>query len=131
MSATAAFTHAMPITDATARLAKIKRLAWLIDAAFVLPGTRFRFGLNSLIGLLPGGGDAVLGLISLYIVREAARLGVPRPLVMRMIGNIAVEVVGGSIPVLGDLFDVALKANLRNIRLLEDHLSATGSLQGI
>ena len=114
--------------DGQARLARIKRLAWLVDAAFVLPGTRFRFGLNSIIGIVPGGGDAVLGLISLHIVREAAALGVPRHTIMRMIGNIAVEVVGGSVPVLGDLFDVALKANLRNIRLVEDHLRGTGSL---
>jgi hypothetical protein len=122
------FERALPTPEAASRLARVKRLAWLVDAAFVLPGTRFRFGLNSLIGLAPGGGDAILGLISLYIVREAAALGVPRHLVMRMIGNVAVEVVGGSIPVLGDLFDVALKANLRNIRILEDHLRATGSL---
>ncbi len=120
------FDRAMPMPDAAARLARIKRLAWLVDAAFVLPGTRFRFGLNSLIGLAPGGGDAILGLISLYIVQQAAQLGLPRHLIMRMIGNIAVEVVGGSVPILGDLFDMALKANLRNIRILEDHLRATG-----
>ncbi len=112
--------------EAAARLKRIKRLAWLVDAAFVIPGTKFRFGLNSLIGLAPGAGDAVLGVISLYIIHQAAQLGVPRHLVMRMIGNVAVEVVGGSVPVLGDLFDVALKANLRNIRILEEHLRATG-----
>ncbi len=121
------FDGSLPTPEAAARLARIKRLAWLVDAAFVLPGTRFRFGLNSVVGLVPGVGDTVLGLISLYIVREAAALGVPRHLVMRMIGNVAVEVVGGSIPVLGDMFDVALKANLRNIRILEDHLRATGA----
>jgi hypothetical protein len=111
---------------AAARLKRIKRLAWLVDAAFVIPGTTFRFGLNSLIGLAPGAGDAVLGVVSLYIIHQAAQLGVPRHLLMRMIGNVAVEVIGGSVPVLGDLFDVALKANLRNIRILEDHLRATG-----
>jgi hypothetical protein len=110
--------------EAAARLKRIKRLAWLVDAVFVIPGTKFRFGLNSLIGLAPGAGDAVLGVISLYIIHQAAQLGVPRPLLMRMIGNVVIEVAGGSIPVLGDLFDVALKANLRNIRILEDHLRA-------
>ena len=114
---------------AAARLKRIKRLAWLVDAAFVIPGTKFRFGLNSLIGLAPGAGDAVLGALSLYIIHQAAQLGVPRHLLMRMIGNVAVEVIGGSVPVLGDLFDVALKANLRNIRLLEEHLRATGFAQ--
>ena len=112
--------------QAAARLARIKRLAWLVDAAFVLPGTRFRFGLNSVIGLAPGGGDLILGAISLYIVQQAHALGVPRHQLMRMLGNVAVEVAGGSIPVLGDLFDVALKANLRNIRIIEQHLQSTG-----
>ncbi len=113
---------------AALRLARIKRLAWLIDGAFRLPGTRFRFGLNSLIGFIPGAGDAVLGALSLYIIYEAARLGVPRHRLAQMVGNVALEVVGGSVPILGDVFDMALKANLRNIRLLEDHLGMTGSL---
>jgi hypothetical protein len=108
--------------DAVLRLNRIRRLAWLVDAAFVVPGTTFRFGLNSVIGLVPGAGDTLLGLLSLYIIHEAAQLGAPRPLLARMVGNVVVEVVGGSIPVFGDLFDVALKANLRNIRLLEQHL---------
>ena len=106
----------------TARLARIRRLAWLIDSAFRLPGTRFRFGLNSIIGLAPGAGDAVLGLLSLYIIQQAHALGLPRHKLARMAGNVAVEVVGGSVPVLGDLFDVALKANIRNIRIIEGHL---------
>jgi hypothetical protein len=113
---------------AEARLRRIRRLAWLVDAAFVIPGTGWRFGLNSIIGLAPGAGDFVLGAISLYIVYEAAQLGVPRALLLQMIGNVVVEVVGGSIPVIGDLFDVALKANIRNIRVLERHLRATGQI---
>ena len=108
--------------DAQARLRRLRHLAWLIDGAFHLPGTRFRFGLNSLIGLLPVGGDAVLGAISLYIIYEAAQLGVPAPLLARMGLNVAIEVVGGSIPVLGDLFDMALKANLRNLAIIEQHV---------
>ncbi len=111
---------------ATERLARIKRLAWLIDGAFRLPGTRFRFGLNSLIGLVPGAGDAVLGLLSLYIIQQAHALGLPRHKLARMAGNVAIEVVGGSVPVLGDLFDMALKANIRNIRIIEEHLELQG-----
>jgi len=110
-----------------ARLARLRRLAWLIDGVFHLPGTTFRFGLNSLIGLLPAGGDAILGLISLYIVYEAAMLGLPNWKLARMLANIGIEVVGGSIPILGDLFDMALKANLRNLRIIEDHISGRGS----
>lgn len=112
------------VPDTPARLQRLRRLAWLIDGAFGLPGTRFRFGLNSVLGLLPVGGDALLGAVSLYIVYEAAQLGVPRPQLARMLANVAVEVVGGSVPVLGDLFDMALKANLRNLAIIERHLDA-------
>jgi hypothetical protein len=109
------------------RLARLRQLAWLIDGAFTLPGTGFRFGLNSVIGLLPVGGDAVLGLISLYIIYEAAQLGIPRAKLLRMAANVGIEVVGGSVPILGDLFDMALKANLRNLRIIDDHLRGARS----
>jgi hypothetical protein len=109
-------------SDRDARLARLRRLAWLIDGAFRLPGTGFRFGLNSMIGLLPVGGDAVLGVISLYIIYEAAQLGIPRPKLLKMGANVALEVAGGFVPILGDLFDMALKANLRNLRIIEDHV---------
>ena len=113
----------LPVSDAQARLKRLRRLAWLIDGAFGLPGTRFRFGLNSIIGLLPVGGDAVLGAISLYIVYEAAQLGVPTPQLVRMVANVGLEVLGGSVPLLGDLFDMALKANLRNLAIIEQHVA--------
>ena len=87
-----------------------------------MPGTKFRFGLNSVIGLLPVGGDAVLGLISLYIIYEAARLGVPKAKLAKMAANVGIEVLGGSVPIIGDLFDMALKANLRNLKIVEDHV---------
>ena len=121
MTATTYF-RAMPTADAAARMARIRKLAWLVDAAFAIPGTKFRFGLNSIIGLLPVGGDVVLGAISLYIVYQAAQIGLPAHKLARMIANVAIEVVGGSVPVLGDLFDVALKANLRNLAIVEAHL---------
>jgi len=123
MRATAAYPP-VPM-DFAARLARMRRLAWLVDAAFVLPGTRFRFGLNSLIGLAPGAGDAVLCLVSLYIVYQAHLLGVPRARIAQMIGNVVLEVAAGSVPILGDLFDVALKANMRNIRIVEEHFRIT------
>jgi hypothetical protein len=109
-------------SDPAARLMRLRRLAWLIDGVFKMPGTRFRFGLNSVIGLLPVGGDAVLGVISLYIIYEAAQLGIPRFKLLRMAGNVGIEVLGGSVPILGDLFDMALKANLRNLQIIEDHV---------
>ena len=120
-----AWAGAIPLSatfDTQARLKRLRRLAWLIDGVFSLPGTRFRFGLNSVIGVVPVGGDAILGAISLYIVYEAAKLGVPAPQLARMLGNVALEVAGGSIPVLGDVFDMALKANLRNLAIIERHV---------
>jgi Domain of unknown function (DUF4112) len=110
--------------DHKARLKRLRRLAWLVDGAFGLPGTRFRFGLNSIIGLVPIGGDALLGLVSAYIVFEAAQLGVPGPQLARMLANVALEVAGGSVPLIGTLFDVAFKANLRNIAIIEHHISS-------
>ncbi len=109
-------------SDAAARLARLRKLAWMIDGVFKLPGTRFRFGLNSIVGMLPVGGDAVLGAISLYIIYEAAQLGVPGPKLARMLANVGVEVLGGSVPIVGDLFDMALKANLRNLAIIEEHV---------
>jgi hypothetical protein len=105
------------------RLARLRRVAWVADAALRLPGTRFRFGLNSLIGLPPGFGDAALVLLSLYFVVEAARLGTPQRLLGRMMLNIAIEAGLGAVPVLGDLADMAWKANLRNVALLERHFA--------
>ena len=119
------FAHTIPLSmpqDARARLVRLQRLAWLIDGAFHLPGTRFRFGLNSVVGLVPVGGDAILGMISLYIIYEAHQLGLPRHKLARMLGNVALEVAGGSVPILGDLFDMALKANLRNLAIIEGHV---------
>ena len=113
--------HALPRLTTSARLARIRRVAWLVDSVFHIPGTRFRFGLNSIIGLAPGVGDATLGLISLYIVQQAHAMGLPSHKLARMLGNIALEVSVGAIPVVGDLFDVALKANMRNLRIVEEH----------
>jgi hypothetical protein len=120
------FAQSIPLhmpADTRSRLVRLQRLAWLIDGAFHLPGTRFRFGLNSLVGLVPVGGDAVLGAISLYIIYEAHQLGLPKHQLLRMLGNVALEVAGGSVPILGDLFDMALKANLRNLAIIEGHLN--------
>lgn len=112
---------ALPPRELARRLARLRRLAWLIDGVFHVPGTRFRFGLNSAIGLLPVGGDMVLGGISLWIIYEAHQLGVPGGKLAQMLGNVALELAGGSVPIVGDLFDMALKANLRNIAIVEQH----------
>ena len=110
-----------------AKIERLRRVAWLIDAAARVPGTRFRFGLNSVIGLAPGAGDALLTLISLYIVWEAVRLGLPRRKLVRMLANVAIEAGFGAFPVLGDLLDVVWKANLRNVAIIDEHFGLISS----
>ncbi|CAN5311307.1 hypothetical protein BH24PSE2_BH24PSE2_11120 [soil metagenome] len=100
---------------------RLQRLAWLLDNSIPLPGG-YRVGVDGLIGLIPGVGDAVGALLSSYIVMEAARLGASRSLLTRMGFNVLVETIIGAIPILGDLFDFAFKANARNVRLLEGHV---------
>jgi hypothetical protein len=100
------------------RLARLEALAKLLDVAFVLPGTNVRYGIDGLIGLVPVVGDIITTAIALWIVREARALGAPWHLTARMLGNVAVDGVVGIVPVVGDAFDVAFKANMRNIRML-------------
>jgi len=101
---------------------RLQRLARLWDAAIRVPGG-IAIGLDPLVGLVPGVGDAVGALVSGYIVLEAARLGVPAVTLLRMLLNVAIDALVGSIPVAGDLFDVAWKANLKNVGLIEHHLA--------
>jgi len=103
------------------RLARLETVAKLLDTAFVIPGTGIRFGLDGLIGLAPGIGDAITTAASLWIVYEAHQLGAPKHVVTRMLGNVALDGLVGTIPVLGDLFDVAWRANRRNVRILREH----------
>jgi hypothetical protein len=117
------FDTASPLSRAE-RIARLDALATLLDTAFVVPGTQIRFGLDVLIGLIPGIGDALTTLISLYIVREARELGAPALLIARMLGNVAIDGMVGAVPLLGDAFDVAWRANRKNIRLLRDYLAA-------
>ena len=91
-----------------------------MDSSIRLPGG-FRIGLDGIIGLVPGIGDAVGLLISSYLIGKAATLGTSRPLLARMVANVLVETGLGSIPLVGDLFDFAFKANNRNMKLLLDH----------
>lgn len=101
---------------------RVQRLAWLLDNSVPLPGTKFRIGIEALIGLIPGFGDAAGVVLSSYIVHQAWKLGVPRSVLVRMWINIVLEGVVGAVPVVGDLFDAAWKANARNAALLEAHL---------
>ena len=110
--------------DRESEIRKLENLADWLDSRFVIPGTNVRFGLDSLLGLIPGVGDTVLALPSVYVIMAAQRLGVSRFVLWRMIGNVGVDLLLGAIPVVGDLFDLGFKANRRNVALLRHHLSA-------
>lgn len=99
-----------------------RAIARILDSAFTIPGTRFRFGIDPILGLIPGIGDLLGGGFSAYIMVLAARAGAPVPVLARMFLNVAVEMTVGTIPLLGDLFDVGWKANQRNVNLLEEYL---------
>lgn len=102
-------------------LSALRKWAVLLDSAFQVPGTKMRFGLDPIIGLLPGGGDLVTGFFSVMIVLHAVRLKIPKVVIARMVFNSAIDMLTGTVPLLGDLIDVAWKANVRNLDLLERH----------
>ncbi len=106
------------------RIRYIRAFSELLDSRFSIPGTRFRFGLDALIGLIPGLGDAVGGILSALVIYHSARLGVSRITLIRMAVNVLIEVAIGALPFLGDLFDAAWKANIRNADLLDAQLSS-------
>jgi hypothetical protein len=97
----------------------VRQLAWFLDNAIEIPGTRYRIGFDALIGLIPILGDLIGLLIGSYIVLSAARLGLPRTVVLRMLVNLGIDVVVGAVPLAGDVLDAAWKANARNARLFE------------
>jgi Domain of unknown function (DUF4112) len=105
------------------RVQRVRQLARLLDEAILIPGTNKRIGLDPLIGLIPGGGDTVTMLMSAYIVVEAALFGLPATTLLQMVANIVIDAFVGTVPVLGDLFDVVSKANMRNLKLLDAHLA--------
>lgn len=94
-----------------------------MDSAVRIPGTNIRFGLDPIIGLVPVAGDVLSAAFSIYILTEAGRIGVPRPVLTRMAANIGLDLVIGLLPVVGDVGDFVYKANERNLRLLNLHLS--------
>jgi hypothetical protein len=104
-------------------LADLQKFADVLDSAFQIPGTKVRVGLDSIIGLIPGIGDAISATISSYLLYQAARLGVAKWVLFKMLGNIVVDSIFGSVPILGDIFDIAFKANIRNMKLMRGALA--------
>ncbi len=108
-------------------LRRLDALSYLLDNSIRVPGTKARFGADAVIGLVPGFGDAAGAVMSAYIVVQAARLGAPVPSLLRMLLNVGIEALFGAVPILGDLFDAAFKANARNVALLRAELDRPGS----
>lgn len=117
----------LPASVDRAAIRRMRFVARVLDDSVRIPGTEFRIGLDPVLGLLPVAGDAVSGALSLYIVVESARLGVSFRTLVRMLAHIAIDVAGGSVPVVGDLFDAAWKANTRNVSLALADLARDGS----
>ena len=114
--------NSMPAPEAADSSVRTARaLARVLDSAVGIPGTPFRIGLDAILGLIPGGGDVASAALSGYIVLAAAKRGVPRTVIARMLLNVLVDTAVGSVPILGDIFDVAFKSNQRNVALLERH----------
>ncbi|MCA1852087.1 MAG: DUF4112 domain-containing protein, partial [Beggiatoa sp.] len=99
------------------RLRRPDKLRRLLDNAFAILGTRFKIGLHGILGLIPGIGDATGAVLSIYLIVQAARLALPVSALLRMVGNVALETVVGTVPIVGDIFDIIWKANTREIWL--------------
>lgn len=104
------------------RMQRLRRLAHWMDTAFRIPGTKYRVGFDSIIGLIPGVGDVATAAASAIIIHEAVRIGLPSHKIAKMTFNVGVDMVVGSLPLLGDLFDIGFKANKKNVEILEKHL---------
>ena len=107
-----------------ASLRRLRKISHLLDNAIPIPGTKYRIGLDPILGLIPGGGDLIGSVFAGYVVFKSAQMGVPQETLVKMAANIVFDTVAGTVPVAGDLFDVAWKANVKNIELLDAHLGS-------
>jgi hypothetical protein len=105
---------------------RMEAVAHVLDTAFLIPGTNQRVGIDAIIGIVPGIGDAVTTLLSTYVIWEARQLGLPRVAIARMLANLAVHASVGTIPVIGDVFDAFFRVNQRNMRIVRAHLARGG-----
>ncbi|MDG1544904.1 MAG: DUF4112 domain-containing protein [Candidatus Poseidoniia archaeon] len=104
------------------KLIRLRQLSKNLDESFTIPGTKIKFGIDALLGLVPGGGDLVSSVFSLYILRAAIKLKLPKSAVLAMISNILLDTTIGIIPIIGDIFDIFWKSNKRNLKIIEKHL---------
>ncbi len=113
--------------DPEVELALLQRVADLLDAAISVPGTPIQIGIDGLIGLIPGIGDSITLPVELWIVYRASKLGLPKRLLARMLLNVGIDFVCGLVPLFGDIFDIAWKANRRNVTLVRTYLGSRSS----
>ena len=105
------------------KLVRLRQLSKNLDESFTIPGTRIKFGMDALLGLVPGGGDLVSGIFSLYMLRAAMKMNLPKRAIFSMLANIILDTTVGVIPVAGDIFDVFWKSNKRNMNIIEKHIA--------
>ena len=129
MSDTAHTFEQKTLSEIERELDHLNQLARTLDSRFVLPGTSIRFGLDTLIGLVPGIGDTLVAAPSAWIIWRGHRMGIGKRHIARMVANSAADYVIGLVPVIGDLFDVGFKANLRNVAILQEQLDARKQAQ--
>ena len=106
------------------KLVRLRQLSKNLDESFTIPGTRIKFGMDALLGLVPGGGDLVSGIFSLYMLRAAMKMNLPKRAIFSMLANIILDTTVGVIPVAGDIFDVFWKSNKRNMNIIEKHIAS-------
>lgn len=111
-----------------ATIAHLRQLSDLLDTRWRIPGTGIRFGLDGVASLVPVAGDTLTALVSAYIILQARSIGVPAGTLVRMVGNVGLDWAVGSIPVIGTIFDVAYRANTKNMKLLNRHLDSFETL---
>ncbi len=113
----------LPIgTDAVSVRKRIEAMEQLLERSFVLPGTRYPIGLDSVVGLVPVVGDFIAAAMGAYIVWEARNLGLPKWKLWRMAGNVAFDTALGAVPLVGDAFDLVFRSNSRNLKIVKKHL---------
>ena len=113
-----------PNNSHVASLRRLRRISHVLDNAIPIPGTKYRIGLDPILGLIPGGGDLIGSIFAGYVVFKSAQMGVPQETLVQMAANIVFDTVAGTVPVAGDLLDIGWKANVKNIELLDAHLGS-------
>ena len=105
------------------KLARLRQLSKNLDESFTIPGTNIKFGMDAILGLVPGGGDLVSGIFSLYMLRAAMKMKLPKRAILSILVNIILDTTVGIIPVAGDIFDVFWKSNKRNMSIIEKYIA--------